>query len=87
MGLSNIIVWILLGAVAGWAAGQLTKGKGLGTIRNIMVGIIGSFLGGWIAGQLGITGAKTGGLSIASFATAIAGASILLYVIELIKKK
>jgi uncharacterized membrane protein YeaQ/YmgE (transglycosylase-associated protein family) len=52
-----------------------------------VVGIIGSFLGGWIAGQLGITGAKTGGLSVASFATAIAGASILLYVIKLIKKK
>jgi uncharacterized membrane protein YeaQ/YmgE (transglycosylase-associated protein family) len=82
-----MIVWILLGAVAGWVAGQLMKGKGLGLIGNVVVGIVGSFLGGWLAGKLGIAGTQTGGFSIASLVTAVAGASILLFVIGLIKKR
>lgn len=87
MDLSNFVVWMLLGAVAGWAAGQLMKGKGLGIIGNIAVGIVGSFLGGWLAGKLGIAGAEIGGFSIASLVTAIAGASILLFIIGLVKKR
>lgn len=86
MDLTSIIIWLLLGAVAGWVAGQIMKGRGLGTVGNIVVGIIGSFLGGWLAGQLGIQGATTGGLSIASILTATAGASVLLFIIGLIKK-
>lgn len=86
MDLTSIIIWILLGAVAGWIAGQLMKGKGLGTVGNIIVGIVGSFIGGWLAGQLGISGAQTGGFSIASIITAVAGASVLLFIIGLVKK-
>lgn len=86
MDLTSIIIWILLGAVAGWLAGILMKGKGFGTVGNIVVGIVGSFLGGWLAGQLGIAGAQTGGFSIASILTAAAGASVLLFFIGLVKK-
>ena len=86
MDLTSIIIWLLLGAVAGWIAGQIMKGRGLGTVGNIIVGIIGSFLGGWLAGQLGISGAETGGFSIASIITATAGASVLLFIIGLLKK-
>ena len=87
MDLMSILIWLLLGAVAGWAAGQIMKGSGLGLVGNIVVGIIGSFLGGWLAGQLGITGSETGGFSVASVITAIIGASILLFVVGLVKKK
>lgn len=86
MGLTSIIVWILLGALAGWLAGQIMKGKGFGTMGNIIVGIVGCFLGGWLAGQLGISGAQTGGLSISSILTATAGACVLLFIIGLVKK-
>ena len=86
MDLTSIVVWILLGAVAGWIAGQLMKGRGFGTIGNIVVGIIGSFIGGWLAGKLGISGAQTGGFSLASIITAVAGAAVLLFVIGLLKK-
>jgi len=86
MDLTSIIIWILLGAVAGWLAGQIMKGKGFGTGGNILVGIVGSILGGWLAGQLGIASAQTGGFNIASIATAVAGACILLFVIGLVKK-
>ena len=86
MDLTSIVIWILLGAVAGWIAGQIMKGRGLGTVGNIIVGIVGSFIGGWLAGQLGIPGAVTGGFSVASVITAVAGASVLLFVIGLIKR-
>ena len=86
MDLTSIIIWIILGAIAGWIAGQIMKGKGMGTVGNIVVGIVGSFLGGWLAGQLGISGAQTGGISIASIITAVAGASVLLFIIGLVKK-
>ncbi len=86
MDLTSIIIWVLLGAVAGWLAGQIMKGSGLGTMGNIIVGIVGSFFGGWLAGQLGIAGAQTGGFSIASVLTATAGACVLLFIISLVKK-
>ena len=86
MSIESIVIWVLLGAVAGWLAGQIMKGRGLGTLGNIVVGILGSFVGGWLAGQLGIAGAQTGGFNIPSILTALAGACILLFVIGLVKK-
>lgn len=86
MTIESILIWIVLGAVAGWIAGQILKGRGFGTLGNIIVGILGSFVGGWLAGQLGIAGAVTGGLSIASIVTAVIGAIVLLFVVSLIKR-
>lgn len=86
MSIESILIWIVLGAIAGWIAGQVMKGSGFGTIGNIIVGIVGSFFGGWLGGQLGIGGVATGGISIASVATAALGAIVLLFIIGLIKK-
>lgn len=86
MTIESLLVWILLGAVAGWIAGQLMKGRGFGLMGNIVVGIIGSFIGGWLGGKLGIAEATTGGFSIASILTAVAGAVVLLFIIGLVKK-
>lgn len=86
MGIESILVWILLGAVAGWLAGQIVKGHGLGLVGNIVVGILGSFLGGWLGGELGVYDATTGGFSIASVLTAVVGAALLLFLIGLFRK-
>jgi uncharacterized membrane protein YeaQ/YmgE (transglycosylase-associated protein family) len=86
MSLTSIVVWVILGAISGWIAGKIMKGKGFGTVGNIVVGIIGSIFGGWLAGQLGISGAVTGGLTFASIVTAVAGAIVLLFLIGLVKK-
>lgn len=86
MSIENILVWILLGAVAGWLAGQIMKGRGFGTLETIVIGIVGSFVGGWLGGELGIAGAQTGGFSIQSLITATLGAIVLLFVIKLVKK-
>jgi uncharacterized membrane protein YeaQ/YmgE (transglycosylase-associated protein family) len=86
MEFENIIVWILLGAVAGWIASILFKDRSLGLVGSIVVGILGSFVGGWLAPKLGISGAAVGGFSIASIFTAVGGAVVLLFIIRLLRK-
>ena len=86
MSIESILIWVILGAIAGWIAGQLMKGRGFGLVGNIVVGILGSFIGGWLGGELGISGTATGGISIPSILTAVGGAIVLLFVVGLIKK-
>jgi len=75
---------IIIGAVIGWIAGQLMKGKGFGFIGNIFVGIIGSAIGDWLSRQTGI--AISGDPLISTIVTGVVGAVALLFVINLIKK-
>jgi uncharacterized membrane protein YeaQ/YmgE (transglycosylase-associated protein family) len=79
----GILMWILIGAIAGWLAGTLIKGGGFGLIGDIVVGIIGAFIGGWLAGQLGIA---VGGGLIASIVTATAGAIVLILILRLVRR-
>lgn len=79
----GIIVWLIIGAIAGWLAGTLLKGGGFGLIGDIIVGIVGAFIGGWLAGVLGIA---TGGGIIVSIITATIGAVILLLIVRMIKR-
>jgi len=78
----SIIIFLAIGAVAGWLAGNLIKGHGFGLLGNIIVGIIGSVIGGFTLGLLGITGAGI----IGSIVTATVGAALLLFIVSLIKK-
>ena len=48
MTLTGLIIFLLIGAVAGWLAGLIMKGGGFGLIGNIVVGVIGSLIGGWL---------------------------------------
>jgi uncharacterized membrane protein YeaQ/YmgE (transglycosylase-associated protein family) len=76
----DIILWIVIGAVAGWIAGELMRGRGFGIIGNIIVGIVGAIIGGLIfdamdiAPSLGILG---------SLIMSLIGAVILLFVLGL----
>jgi uncharacterized membrane protein YeaQ/YmgE (transglycosylase-associated protein family) len=79
----GIIVWLIIGAIAGWLAGRLVKGGGFGLIGDIVVGIVGALIGGWLAGVLGIS---IGSGLIASIITAIIGAVILLVIVRAIKR-
>ena len=82
MDIINLIIFLAVGALVGWLAGIIVKGRGFGLIGNIIVGIVGAVLGGFIFGFLGIT---TGGL-LGSIIMATIGAVILLYLINMIKK-
>lgn len=79
----NLIIFLLIGALAGWLAGVVMKGRGFGVIVNIVVGVIGAFFGGWLLPRLGVS---FGGGDVALFITAFIGAVILLAIIGLIKK-
>ena len=83
MGAEGIIVWLIIGAIAGWLAGRLVKGGGFGLIGDIVVGIVGALIGGWLAGALGIS---IGSGFIASVITAVIGAVILLVILRLVKR-
>lgn len=74
--------FLLIGLVAGWLAGQLTKGGGFGIVGDLIVGVIGALLGGWLFGQLGIA---AGGL-IGALITATVGAVILVLLLRLVKR-
>jgi uncharacterized membrane protein YeaQ/YmgE (transglycosylase-associated protein family) len=76
----GIIGWILIGLIAGWLAGKISRGEGYGCITDILLGLVGSFLGGWIFMKLGIFG---GGF-IYSLAAATVGAVIVVAVVHLI---
>ena len=83
MGLEAIVIWLLIGAVAGWLAGIVVKGGGFGLPGDIIVGIIGAFIGGWLFGQLGIfVGAGIIGVII----SATIGAVVLLLIIKLVRR-
>jgi uncharacterized membrane protein YeaQ/YmgE (transglycosylase-associated protein family) len=78
----EILIFLAIGAVAGWLAGTLMKGGGFGLLKNIIIGILGSIIGGFVFGLLGIS---WGGL-VGSIVTATAGAALLLFVLGKIKK-
>jgi uncharacterized membrane protein YeaQ/YmgE (transglycosylase-associated protein family) len=77
------LLWVvLIGILAGWIAGQITKGSGFGTLGDLIVGILGSLLGSFLFSLLGIVAY---GL-IGRLAMAVIGAIVLLWLMRLVKK-
>ena len=77
------LVWVVLvGILAGWLAGQVTKGRGFGVLGDLIVGILGSLLGSFLFGLIGILAYGLVGRLIMS----VIGAIVLLWLIRLIKK-
>jgi uncharacterized membrane protein YeaQ/YmgE (transglycosylase-associated protein family) len=83
MDIQSLIIFLIVGAVAGWLAGLIVKGFGFGLIGNIIVGIIGAFIAGWLLPRIGIV---IGGGFVAAVINALIGAVILLLVITLVKR-
>lgn len=82
----SIIVWIIVGALAGWIASMIMKtDASMGALANIVVGIIGALIGGWVVGLFGIDVAD-GALRIESILTAILGACILLAILKAVRR-
>ena len=79
----GLIVTIVIGAIAGWLAGQIMKG-GFGLIGDIIVGIIGGFIGAWLWGTLHLPG--LGPWWLTAIISATIGACILLFLLRLIKR-
>jgi len=81
--LEALIIWLVVGAIAGWLAGQVVKGAGFGLIGDIVVGIIGAVIAGWLLPRLGIL---IGGGILGAIINAFIGAVILLLILRLIKR-
>lgn len=70
----GFIAWIIIGLIAGWLSGKVTRGRGFGCIANILLGLIGAVIGGWIFSRLHI---EAWGF-IGSLAAAVVGAVVLV---------
>ena len=80
----NWLVFLLVGAVSGWIAGLLMKGRGYGLLGNIIIGIIGGLIGGHLLGWLNISvGGGIGG----SILTCVIGAIVLVGVVNILSPR
>lgn len=82
MTLTALIWMLVIGAIAGWLAGLVMKGRGFGIIGNIVVGIVGAVIGGFLFNAFGIA---FWGL-LGSLLVAFIGAVILLFIVGLVKR-
>lgn len=76
----SIIVWIVIGGLAGWVGGMIMKSEG-SMLRNIIVGIVGALIGGFVMSFIGAQGFT--GLNLWSFLVALLGSVILLAIMGL----
>ena len=79
----NLLIWILLGALAGWIAGLIMK-SGRNWLVNVVVGVLGAAVGGFVASTLGMGGIT--GLNLYSLLVAVAGACLLLGLFNLLRR-
>jgi uncharacterized membrane protein YeaQ/YmgE (transglycosylase-associated protein family) len=83
MPVETLLIWLLVGAVAGMLAGMIVKGGGFGLLGDVVVGIAGAFVGGWLLPRLGI---DLGVGLVPVVASATIGAVGLLLVLRLIRR-
>lgn len=83
MSVEALLIWLLVGAVAGWLAGLVVRGGGFGIVGNIVIGIIGAFLGGWL---FGVASIAIGAGIINTIFTAFIGAVVLLLLVRVLKR-
>jgi uncharacterized membrane protein YeaQ/YmgE (transglycosylase-associated protein family) len=85
----NLIIWLVVGGVIGWIASLIMKTDAQqGLFLNVVVGIVGALLGGWLLSPL--VGAGTlnqGDFSLAGLLVSLAGAIILLFIVNLIRRR
>jgi uncharacterized membrane protein YeaQ/YmgE (transglycosylase-associated protein family) len=80
----HLILFLIVGGIAGWLAGRIMSGHGYGVIVDVILGIVGGLIGGWIISTF--LGIQTTGL-IVSFIVALVGACILVALVHLIKRE
>jgi len=80
----ELILFLVVGGIAGWLAGRIMSGHGYGPLVDVILGVVGGLLGGWIVSAL--LGIQTTGL-IASFVISLIGACILVAIVHLIRRE
>ena len=82
LGIESIIIFLIVGAIAGWLAGLIVKGFGFGLLGNIVVGIVGAVIAGWLFPRLGW---GVGGGFLWAILHATIGAVILLVLLRIVR--
>lgn len=83
MAIETLIIWLVIGAIAGWLAGQIMKGGGFGLVGDIVLGIVGAVVGGWILPRIGVF--VLGGI-MGEILSAVIGACLVLFIARLINR-
>lgn len=83
MDLQTILIWVVVGAIAGWLGQAVVGGYAGGLLETIIIGIVGAFIGGWLIPQLGI--AMPAGF-VGTVIVATIGAIVLLIILRLIRR-
>lgn len=83
MGGEGLLVFLLVGLIAGWLASMLVRGGGFGLVGDLVVGVIGAFIAGFLFPRLGIS---LGAGIIGQIIAAAVGAIILLVIIRAVKR-
>jgi uncharacterized membrane protein YeaQ/YmgE (transglycosylase-associated protein family) len=78
-----LIIWLIIGALAGWLAGQIVSGGGFGLVGDIVVGILGAVIAGALFPRLGF---NIGGGILGSIIAAALGAVLLLFLLRLVRR-
>jgi len=85
MTLEIVVIWLLVGLVAGWLASQVVRGGGSGAVTDIIVGIVGAFIGGMIFRSAGWHAPFTGYAGV--IFVAFCGAALLLFLMKLVARR
>jgi len=81
----GIILWIIFGALVGWAASLIMKTDARqGIMLNIIVGVIGAVIGGWLMSAIGESGVS--GFNLYSFLVALLGACVLIVIVKALRR-
>jgi uncharacterized membrane protein YeaQ/YmgE (transglycosylase-associated protein family) len=84
MSAEALLIILLIGAIAGWLAGQIVRGTGFGLLGDIVIGIVGAFIASLLFPRLGF---QLGGGIVASIVAATLGAVILLVIMRLVRRR
>jgi uncharacterized membrane protein YeaQ/YmgE (transglycosylase-associated protein family) len=83
MSVESLIIFVVVGVVAGWLAGQVMRGAGFGLVGDLVVGIIGALIAGWLFPRLGV---HLGSGIVGAIISSAIGAIVLLAVLRLVRR-
>ncbi len=83
MTVESLFIFVIVGVVAGWLAGQVMRGGGFGLVGDLIVGVVGAIIAGWLFPMLGVS---LGSGIVAAIISSAIGAIILLAIVRLVRR-
>ncbi len=84
MSTETLLIFLVVGVIAGWLAGQIVRGGGFGLVGDMIVGVIGSFVGGWLFSHFHIIAPGAG--FVGAILGATVGAVVLLLALRMVRR-